>query len=277
MHHLRASERGALRVDVTPTAVPWAYLSFAVHRLERDEVVRLDTADTEVALVPLTGSLSAQTGTLRAPLQRDSVFTALPEVLYAPPGSDVVVRAGATGAEFAVGRAPAEGRYPARVFRPSEMRREVRGGGSALRQVHHVLAPPLPAERLILYEVYVPGGMWSGIPPHCHDGRLGSPVLEEVYHYRFDRPEGFGLHRNYTREGDLDEVFTVRDGDTVLVTRGFHPVAVPPGSNAYFLNYLAGEPTDEARATAPIDDPDFAALHGDWTAGSWRLPLDWTR
>ena len=48
---------------------------------------------------------------------------------------------------------------------------------------------PLPAEHLILYEVYVPRGTWAGWPPHRHDGVQGSPYLEEVYYFRLDRPE----------------------------------------------------------------------------------------
>ena len=42
------------------------------------------------------------------------------------------------------------------------MKQEVRGGGVAVRQVNHILAHPLPAERLILFEVYVPrwGLLW---------------------------------------------------------------------------------------------------------------------
>jgi len=31
-----------------------------------------------------------------------------------------------------------------------------------------------------------------------------------------------------------------RDGDVVLVPRGFHPVGVAPGSDAWYLNVMAG-------------------------------------
>ena len=113
------------------------------------------------------------------------------------------------------------------------------------------------AWRLILFEVYVPGGAWSGWPPHCHDGYMGSPYLEEVYYYRIDPHDGFAIHRNYRKDNDFDELFTVRSGDLVLVTQGFHPVAAAPGSNVYFLNYLAGELLDGERATPPYDDPDY--------------------
>ena len=60
-----------------------------------------------------------------------------------------------------------------------------------------------PPSGLILFEVYVPGGNWSGWPPHRHDEVLQSPYLEETYHFRFDKPQSFGLHRNYSPETRL--------------------------------------------------------------------------
>ncbi len=201
-----------------------------------------------------------------------SVFDGKPHVLYVPPGHVVTVEA-RTDFEFSLGGAPAEGKHPVRLFKPEEMRSEMRGGGAALRQVNHILAAPLPAERLILFEVYVPGGTWSGWPPHCHDGYRGSPYLEEVYYYRFSPAYGFGIHRNYRRDSDFDEVFVVRHGEAVLVTQGFHPTAAAPGSNMYFLNYLAGDLLGEARATPPLDDPDFAWMKQDWDGKRLQLPV----
>ena len=142
-----------------------------------------------------------------------------------------------------------------------------------MRQVNHILAAPLPAERLILFEVYVPGGAWSGWPPHCHDGYAGSPYLEEVYYYRFTPDYGFGIHRNYRKDEAFNEVFSVRHGDAVMVTKGFHPTTASPGSNMYFLNYLAGDLLDEARATPPVDDTDFAWMKQDWDGKRLALPV----
>lgn len=273
-HHLPLSkDANGVLVDVTPAVAGWRMLDFQVVGVAADDGATLDAGGRELALVPLRGRAVVRVDGVDHALERDSVFDSLPQVLYLPPGSIAELRAQDGPFEYAVGGAPAEGRYPVRLFQPSEMRREVRGGGAAKRQVNHLLAAPMPAERLILFEVYVPGGMWSGWPPHCHDGRHGSPYLEEVYHYRFDRPGAFGLHRNYTREADFDELFAVQDGDTVLVTRGFHPVAAGPGCNMYFLNYLAGDLLDEARATPPVDDVAFAAMKDDWSGGAWSLPV----
>ena len=84
---------------------------------------------------------------------------------------------------------------------------------------------------------------------------------------------GFGIHRNYRRDNDFDEVFAVRHNEAVLVTQGFHPTAAP-GSNIYFLNYLAGDLLDESRATPPLDDVDFAWMKQDWDGKRMRLPIE---
>ncbi len=118
----------------------------------------------------------------------------MPHVLYITPGDEVVLEEGGD-LTFAIGSAPAQGKYPTRLFSPSEMRSEIRCGAS-LRQVNHILSGNLSAECLILFEVYVPRGMWSGWAPHCHDGRDGSAYLEETYYFRLDPGNGFWMHRN---------------------------------------------------------------------------------
>ncbi len=271
-HHLRPDPHSEVRLNVTLASAGWRFLSFSVFALKAGRTHTHPTENAEVAIVPLSGEGQVRVGGQAFTLARESVFAGKPHVLYAPPKREVVVEA-QSDFEFSLGGAPAEGKYPVRLFRPDEMRAEMRGGGAALRQVNHILAAPLPAERLILFEVYVPGGAWSGWPPHCHDGYAGSPYLEEVYYYRFTPAYGFGIHRNYRKDVDFNEVFSVRHGEAVLVTKGFHPTTASPGSNMYFLNYLAGDLLDEARATPPVDDPDFAWMKQDWDGRRLTLPL----
>jgi 5-deoxy-glucuronate isomerase len=155
----------------------------------------------------------------------------------------------------------------------ASMRVEVRGSGNATRQITHIIPPEFAAHRLLVVEVSTPAGNWSSYPPHKHEvERL--PIendLEEVYAYRFAAPEGFGVQRLYTRDGSLDETWTVRDGDVVLVPRGYHPFCAAHGYHGYYLNALAAE----QRSMAAEDDPDLA-----WTRDTWadmerdpRVPL----
>ena len=271
-HLIRPDDDAATLIDVTPTSAGWKYLSFSVVAMSAGHTRTIATGSNEMAFVPLEGQGVCSVNGHQHQISRKSVFDEPPHILYVPPNQKVTIDASANF-EFAYGGAPAEGKYPVRLFEPSEMKQEVRGGGAATRQVNHVLAHPLPAERLILFEVYVPGGMYSGWPPHCHDGYAGSPYLEEVYYYRVNPQEGFAIHRNYRLDNDFDELFTVHNGDLVLVTQGFHPVAVPPGSNIYFLNYLAGDLLDEDRGTPPFDDPNWAWMKEDYEGNKLKLPV----
>ena len=95
---------------------------------------------------------------------------------------------------------------------------------------------------MLVVEVITPGGHWSSYPPHKHD-RDALPdesYLEETYYHRLKPAQGFGFQRVYTDDGSLDEALTVKDGDVVLVPRGYHPVAAPHGYDLYYLNVMAG-------------------------------------
>lgn len=272
LHHLPERADGTVRVDVTPASAGWQYLSFSVVELAAGQTHASLLTDRETAIVPLGGAGTVRAGTESFALSRTSVFDQMPHVLYAPPGTPLEVAT--DGAfTFAIGSAPAEGRYPLRLFAPSEMKSELRGGGTSYRQVNHILAMPLPAEHLILYEVYVPRGTWAGWAPHCHDGREGSPYLEEVYWFQMEPANGFILHRNWRDDEGFDEQFVVKQGDTVLVTKGYHSTVACPTSHMYFLNYLAGELVDDDRRTPPCFHSDYSWIMDDWSRGAWELPI----
>ena len=260
-------------LEVSPASFGWKYLSFRTVMLNDNQPLSAQTDDQEVALVPISGWLEVKVAEQTITLRRSSVFEELPQVLYMPPRTAYTIVARASS-HFAIGSAPASGLYPVRVFEPSEMKIELRGGANALRQVNHILGPDLPAERLVLFEVYTPSGNWSGIPPHRHDGLRGSLYVEESYFYQIE-PQGTGwaVHRNYSPEHDLDELLLVKNGDLVLTPVGFHPVCAPPGSNVYFLNFLAGDTTPEQRAFAPVDDSDWAWLRDDWAGKPLKIPF----
>ena len=246
-------------VPVTPASAGWKYLSFDLIELQAGQTHEHMLADQETAVTPLSGAGTLTLGEEQHKVGRTSVFEQLAPIGYAAPGTPVTVTA-ETDFTFAIGSAPAEGMYPSRLIAPSTIKTEVRGGGAAHRQVNHSLAYPIEAERLILYEVYVPRGTWSGWPPHRHDGVDDSPYLEEVYYFRLDRPEGFWMHRNWhddNPDGTWEQIYTGYDKDFALVPAGYHSSVACPGSNMYFLNYLAGDLVGEARKTPPC----FAGEH----------------
>ena len=114
------------------------------------------------------------------------------------------------------------------------------------------------------------GARW---PPHKHDtdDMPREAILEEVYHYRFRRPEAWGVQRLYG--GSVEGLWAVRDGETVIVRDGYHPFVATHGDDAYYLNALAGDVRTMACSFDPALRPscDGVGLHG---ARSARVPLD---
>jgi 5-deoxy-glucuronate isomerase len=128
------------------------------------------------------------------------------------------------------------------------------------RRIHHILMEDAAAESLLVTEVVTPGGHWSSYPPHKHDTNdpPRETALEETYYHRLRDERGFALQRVYTADRSLDESLAVRDGECVLVPRGYHTVSAPPGYELYYLNVMAG-PLREWKVTF---DPDHERLRG---------------
>ncbi|MDF2645522.1 MAG: 5-deoxy-glucuronate isomerase, partial [Paenibacillus sp.] len=148
------------------------------------------------------------------------------------------------------------GIHKARLIAPDQVGVETRGYGNIERQIHNILPEQEPADSLLVVEVFTPNGHWSSYPPHKHD-RDALPdesFLEETYYYRVDPGHGFAVQRVYTDDRSLDETLIVKNGETVLVPRGYHPVSAPPGYDVYYLNVMAG-PT---RTWKFHNDPEHA-------------------
>jgi 5-deoxy-glucuronate isomerase len=231
-------------VSVTPEAAGWRYVSFNALRIPQGSRFLLETEGSEACIVVLAGRCAVRVGEVGWPQvgARLSPFDGLPHAVYAPPGMTVEIVAQSGDVEIAIGSAPAERGEPARHIRPSDVRREVRGMGNMERTINHILMEDAAAESLLVTEVVTPAGNWSSYPPHKHD--INDPPretqLEETYYHRLRDPRGFAVQRVYTEDRSLDESVSVRDGDLVLVPRGFHTVSAAPGYELYYLNVMAG-------------------------------------
>src|SRR6266542_6690062 len=260
---IRGSEpaRDGTLISVTPQRANWRYVGFEAVRLAPGASRTWTLAEREACVVLLGGGceLCAGDRTLDASDGRPSPFDGPPHALYAPPGTEITATAGDRGADLAIGSAPATKGAAVQLFRPADARLEMRGSGNMERRIHHLLMEDRDAERLLLTEVVTPAGNWSSYPPHKHDtdDYPRETLLEETYYYRLRDPKrGFAIQRVYTADLSLDESVAARDGDLVLVPRGFHTVSAPPGYEVYYLNVMAG-PRREWKVTF---DPDHERL-----------------
>ena len=188
-------------------------------------------------------------------VSRTDVFSERATALYLPPGETLDIRA-ETLFEAVVFSTPAAAGGEAVLIGPEQVQVNARGHGSFSREVHNIFVDDPHVRRLMVGETFNPAGNWSSFPPHRHDGQNGEPRLEEVYYYRVDPPHGFGQQMLYTADGEC-VTHSVRDGDTVLLPYGYHPVSAPPGYRLYYLWGMAGE----QRKLALHEDPAHTWIH----------------
>lgn len=274
--HLPAGtmDDGGDSVVITPESAGWELCGLRVVRLEPGASRTIATGPDELAVLPLSGGRSTVEvdGRPFALEGRRSVFSRVTDWAYAPMDAELRISS-AEGCELALASARATRRLePAYVAAP-DVSIEIRGAGSATRQVTNFLTPGAfdGADKLICCELLTPDGNWSSYPPHKHDDTEGSPVWnEEIYYFRVGKagttayaPEGYGIHRTYTHDGSIDATVAVRDGDVFLVPRGYHgPCAAAPGYSLYYLNVMAGPAP--GRTFAFVDDPPHAWIRETW-------------
>jgi 5-deoxy-glucuronate isomerase len=266
--HLPAGAAGANGdpVVVTPESAGWRFTGLRVVELAPGATRTVTTGPDEMLALPLEGSCEVEIDGARFPLAgRQSVFDAVSDFAYLPIGAEARLSSHG-GATVALPSARAERRHDPAYVPADRVPIEVRGAGRATRQLTNFFAPEVGrAQRLVAVEVLTPAGNVSSWPPHKHDAAApgGEAELEEIYYFRFGRPDAFGLHRTYA--ADFDVAVAVGDGDVFLVPRGYHgPCVALPGYPMYYLNVLAGPGAE--RSLAFSDDPEHAWVRPSWDA-----------
>lgn len=214
------------------------------------------TLSGETAFLLMEGRVRVEAGEGQwrraAELCRDSIFDEAPSGIHAPAGTRVRLVADAL-VEFTLYGCRNQCFFPPYIFR--EVTEEQRGKGLVDGACHRLVRTiidrslaPIEAE-LVLGEVVTRPGRWAGYPPHSH-------VQPEIYHYRFDHPQGFG----YSELGE--QVFRVQNFDTVQIAGGLeHPQVAAPGYVMYFswvIRHLPERPylaPDYNKEHAWVTDP----------------------
>lgn len=267
---LNTGESGEL-LKFSREEVGWEWMGFGVSRLAPGTVWESCVEAEEAVLVILGGRCRADWGAGEELIgERQNVFQGLPYALYLPSKNRVTLTAEST-CDIAECRVPSTAKLEPRLIRPQDVTTNLRGGENSSRQIVDVIGPEFPADRLLVVEVYTPGGNWSSYPPHKHD--VHNPPsevdLDEIYYYRISQAQGFAFQNLYSRQTSRDLVVKIRDGDVVLVRDGYHPVVAGPGYDVYYLNFLAGS----SRSLAASEDRDHTWLRSTWKQPDNRLPL----
>ncbi len=228
---------------VKPGDAGLEYLDFGMLQLAAGEKYVLAPVDKETVLVLIVGTATiGGTGLDSQTLgPRESFFETKPWTVYLPAQHECEIVADAD-TQIAVCQAPSTARRQPVVISPEKVREVTIGKDNWQRRALLLVDDTVEADYLFIGEAIVPPGNWASFPSHRHDkDDLPDEVdMEEIYYFRFDKPQGFGIQKVYTDSRSIDETLTITDHDTVMLPEGYHPVVAAPGYSMYYLWIMAG-------------------------------------
>jgi 5-deoxy-glucuronate isomerase len=235
---------------------------FNLVKLAAAESHRYRLPQFETAVVPMTGvcDVTVDGGEFANLGGRADIWAGKADSVYAGPGADVAIVA-RSDCEIAIAGGSWTQAMASFRIRPEEV--DVVEVGSnetkSRRRIFHILGQNGAgrAGNLLVSELYADEGCWSGYPPHKHDtDQPGETAHQEVYHWRFNPPAGFGAQLWYTAGGDSTAHLT-RHGDTFAFSTGYHPTVTSPCHASYIFTILVGK---TQRSLIQNFDPAFQHL-----------------
>ncbi|HYJ46538.1 MAG TPA: 5-deoxy-glucuronate isomerase [Pyrinomonadaceae bacterium] len=233
------SQKGR-HISVTPENSSMKHLVYG--RIILDEGtprVEFSTGQLETGLICLSGSCTIRTeGETLEISQHDSI--------YIPRDASVEIST-ASAVDLVECSAEVDNKYPLQVVRYADVEKDASlkfrtGGPSTTRTVNITLGKNVEAGRILAGFTTSEPGHWTSWPPHEH-----AAILEELYVY-YDMPApAFGVQFVYTNPDEPEFIGVVRDGDAVLMPRGFHPNVSVPGHPINFVWLMAAHREVEDR------------------------------
>ena len=218
-----------------------------------DEPIRFSTAEHETSLICLKGKATVRVG--------ESAFDlGLYDSLYIPRDSEPEVIPRAEGCDLAEISSPVANRYPLQMVRFADVQRDgtlhfKAGGPNAEREVNILIGKNVEAGRLLAGVTFSKPGNWTSWPPHEH-----AAMLEEAYLYVDMPAPAWGIQLVYTNPDHPELVAVVREGDCVLMPKGYHPNVAAPGGAINFLWMMAANREGEDRQFGVVNvQPEYAA------------------
>src|SRR5215213_7622450 len=202
-------------------------------------VASFSTGTLETGLICLSGECTIKAGDETYEIGRH-------DSIYIPRDTEVEVRT-ESAVDFVECSAEVDNKYPLQVVRYADIERDgslkfKTGGASNTRTVNITLGKNVEAGRILAGFTTSEPGHWTSWPPHEH-----ASMLEELYVY-YDMPApAFGVQFVYTNPDEPEFVGVVRDGDAVVMPRGFHPNVSVPGHRINFVWLMAAHREREDR------------------------------
>ena len=198
----------------------------------------------EAVLVLLKGRCSITVGGRKYLLGlRKNVFKNKSHSLYIPPNVSFTCSATSSQTEIAIVTTPASSSTRKVVsISPRKVCVKKVGSDTYKRTVHTIFTKKIAGNdsHLLVGETFNAEGKWSSFPPHKHvrDNLPHETRYEEVYFFKVNPHDGFGLIRIYDEQ--KESVYCIRNNDCFIVTKGYHPICAAPGCCVYYMWAMTG-------------------------------------
>ncbi len=236
----KTNSRKGRNISITPENSSMKHLVYGRIILD-DEVptVSFSTEKMESGLICMSGRCTVVAeGQSHEIGQYDSI--------YLPRDTEVEIRTSST-VDLMECSAEVEHKYPLQIVRYADVEKDSAlrfktGGPANSRTINITLGKNVEAGRILAGFTTSEPGHWTSWPPHEH-----ASMLEELYVY-YDMPApSFGVQFVYTNPDDPEFVGIVRDGDAVVMPKGFHPNVSVPGHPINFVWMMAAHREVEDR------------------------------
>lgn len=248
----RTNAHSGRKIVVTPENSTMRHLCYA--RIILDSSLRgaeWANNENETVLICLSGTADIHVGA--------QVFTVGErDAIYIPRESSVRIST-SSSVDLAEFFAPVAGNYPLQLVRYADIKDDkslhfVAGGSATTRDLNILVGKNVRAGRLLAGLTISEPGNWTSWPPHEH-----AEMLEELYVYTHMPAPAFGVQFVYTNTQEPELATIVRDGDAVLMPRGYHPNVAAPGHRIGFLWAMAAHREGEDRQFGVVNvQPEFS-------------------
>ncbi len=232
-------------------------LEFGIIELNQGDSVTIDTQEKEYAFIFMFGNADVKVGDNHWEQvgKRTNVFEGPAHTVYVPRRSTVTFT-GCNHVRIGVIDTPTDKDSQPQWRKPEEVKIMTLGDTPMKRDAHFLIDGDTNADYLTIGESFVEPGNWAGYPGHKHDedNMPAESVAEEIYYFLFDQEKGYGFQSLYTRDGEIDETYRVKNNDLVEFPKGYHLTQTAPGYKMYILWLMAGDVQGIHRTNDPDHD-----------------------
>lgn len=182
------------------------------------------------------------------------------DALYVPKNSRCSVSTREQLFDIAEISAPVQGDYPLQFVSFDSVQKDPSlhfkaGSPPCERDLNILLGKNIKAGRIMAGVTFSSEGNWTSWPPHEH-----ADMLEEAYLY-IDMPyPQWGIQLVYQNPEKPELIEAVREGDVVIMPKGFHPNVAAPGGSINFLWMMAANEEEADRKFGVVNvQPEYAA------------------